>query len=124
LRQASSGRVRVIADKVGCPTYSEDVARWLRPLLLGELEIGGLLHLCNQPACSWFDYAKEVLALAGSRLEPEPISMSDLPGWQAARPAFSALSVKKYESLTGGRCRAWQEALAEHLRRTLGSRAS
>jgi dTDP-4-dehydrorhamnose reductase len=81
LRQASSGRVRVIADKIGCPTYSEDVSQWLRPLIFGNLETGGLLHLCNQPECSWFDYAKEVLALAGCSLDPEPITMADLPGW-------------------------------------------
>ncbi|MGI8603870.1 MAG: dTDP-4-dehydrorhamnose reductase [Verrucomicrobiales bacterium] len=114
LRQAASGCVRVIADKISCPTYSEDVAEWLRPLFFGPLACGNLIHLCNPPACSWFDYACEILRCAKSPAQAQPISMADLPGLQAARPPYSGLAVTKYEHLTGRRCRPWREALAEH----------
>ncbi len=116
LRQAAAGRVRVVADKTGCPTYSVDVVKWLEPFLFGaQRDTGGIFHLCNPPACSWLDWAREVLRLAGSPIAPEAITLAELPGLQAPRPTHSALSVEKFERLTGLTCRPWQDALAEYM---------
>lgn len=116
LRQAASGQVRVVNDKVGCPTYSEDVAVWLRKLISLPRLAGGVLNMCNPPATTWFEYATAILKLAGSAIEPEPISMTELPGLQAARPDNSALDPTLFETLTGLRCRSWRDALADHLK--------
>jgi len=118
IRQAASGEVRVVHDKIGCPTYSEDVAVWVRHLIALPRLPGGVLHVCNPPATTWFDYAREILELIGSTVEPRPISMKDLPGFRAARPDNSALDPSRFESLTGLNCRPWREALAAHLRAT------
>ena len=122
IRQASSGAVRVVDDKIGCPTYSEDVARWLRCLLALPHLPGGVLHVCNPPATTWFGYAREILRRTGSAVEPQPIPMKDLPGLQAVRPDNSTLDTTRFESLTGLRCRPWHEALADHLGATAGPR--
>jgi dTDP-4-dehydrorhamnose reductase len=115
LRQAATGGVRVVDDKRGCPTYSLDVASWVQWLVMGGTAPGGVLHLCNPPACSWFEFASEVLRLAGVSARLVPIPMADLAGLPAPRPDSSALDPTAFESLSGLRCRPWQEALAEHL---------
>jgi dTDP-4-dehydrorhamnose reductase len=115
LRQAASGAVRVVTDKTGCPTYTEDVAKWVHALLLRPRSGGGPLHVCNPPACTWFEYATEILRLAGMDVTPDPILMSDLPGLQATRPDNSVLDVSLFESLTGQKCRPWREAIAEYM---------
>lgn len=115
LRQAVSGSIRVVNDKRGCPTYTEDVAHWVRAMLLRPPSGGGVLHVCNPPACTWFEYATEILKLAGIPAEIVAIRMADLPGLQAARPDNSVLDVSLFESLTGERCRPWKQALAEYM---------
>lgn len=115
VRQAASGEIRVVNDKIGCPTYSEDVAVWLRRLLILPRLPGGVFHVCNPPATTWFEYALEVLRLTGSPVEPQPVSMNDLPGRKAARPDNSTLDTSRFESVSGLRCRPWREALADHL---------
>ena len=115
VRQAASGQLKVVNDKVGCPTYSEDVAVWLRRLLALPRLAGGVVNVCNPAATTWFEYAREILRLTGSTVEPQPITMRDLPGLQAARPDNSALDPALFETLSGLRCRPWQEALAAHL---------
>jgi len=115
LREAAGGALAVVADKVACPTFSLDVARWLRPLLTVGNPATGLLHLCNAPACSWLEYAHGILDAAKLDAVLTPITLADLPGLQARRPRNSALDVSKYHFLTGHLCRPWTEALAEHL---------
>lgn len=115
IRQAASGSISVVTDKTGCPTYTEDVAVWVRALLHRPRLGGGVVHVCNPPACTWFDYASEILRLTGSPVKPKPVVMADLPGLQAARPNNSTLDVSLVEALTGMRCRPWQEAIAAHL---------
>lgn len=119
LRQAATGEVRVVTDRTGCPTYTGDVVKWVRALLFLPDLPGGIYHLCNPPACTWYDYAAEILRLAGSPVVPVPVLTRDLPGLRAPRPANSALSVERFERLTGLRCRPWREAIADHLAATL-----
>lgn len=115
LRQAASGALKVVNDKTGCPTYTEDVAEWVRLLLLRPRSGGGVIHVCNPPVTTWFEYATEILRLAGSPVEPEPIRMAELRGLQASRPDNSVLDVSLFESLTGEKCRPWREAIAEYM---------
>ena len=115
LRQACTPEIRVVADKISCPTYSADVARWLRVLILRVPQAAGLFHLCNGPACSWHEWAAEILRQRALRVPLIPIALHELHGLTAARPRHSALSTAKFEALTGETCRPWQEALAEHL---------
>jgi dTDP-4-dehydrorhamnose reductase len=124
LRQAASGSIRVVTDKVGCPTFTEDVAGWVRALLLRPRSGGGIIHVCNPPACTWFEYASEILRLAKMPVQPEPIVMADLPGLQAVRPDNSVLDVTLFEKLSGQKCRPWREAIAEYIAsKAAGNRA-
>jgi dTDP-4-dehydrorhamnose reductase len=122
LKQAmEEDHVEAIADKHSCPTYSEDLARWIEPLL-DDPRARGILHLSNSGASSWQVYGQTVLDLAaktGFELRTNivhPISRLTFPGFKAARPEFTAFDTAKFQQLTGITPRPWQEALEEYLR--------
>lgn len=113
--------VRVVSDKTGSPTYSEDVPGWVAGLL--PLRDAGLIHLVNGPECTWQAYAQGVLDCAASLGWPlrathaTPVPLSSLPGLTAPRPVQSALNTAKFSRLTGLTPRPWPEAIAAHLAR-------
>lgn len=80
-----------VDDQRGHPTFAEDLAGML--VRLGVERRPGLFHVTNQGAVSWFEFVREVLAVAGGDpARVEPISTADLqPPRPAPRPANSVL---------------------------------
>jgi dTDP-4-dehydrorhamnose reductase len=92
LRLASEhDQLSFVADQVGCPTLTPDLAVALRSMALDRCS--GVWHVTNQTPCTWFDLAREIVQRAGK--DPAmimPISSADLqPPRPAARPANSVL---------------------------------
>ena len=56
--------VTAVADKFSAPTYTIDVASWLR--LVVEKNANGILHLANNGACSWQEWAQYAVDVCGS----------------------------------------------------------
>ena len=106
--------LKVVNDQVGCPTYAPDLARCLADL--AENNGRGIYHFCNQPACSWFDLAREAVEKAGLNCLIEPCDSSEFPR-PAARPAYSVLDCSATFAQLGWTNRSWKEALAEYLSR-------
>jgi dTDP-4-dehydrorhamnose reductase len=113
--------VKAIADKWATPTYTLDLAAWLKPLIL-NLETAGILHLANAGECSWQEYAQwalECCRAEGIPLQARKIgaqSLSEMKSFIAKRPVHTVLSTAKYEALTGITPRPWQKAVAEFVR--------
>jgi dTDP-4-dehydrorhamnose reductase len=104
----------VVSDQVGNPTYTVDLADALTRLV--EAGASGIFHAANNGHCSWFEYAKEILRLHGSDgIKVKPVTTAEF-GRPALRPAYSVLSKKKYEDVTGRRPRDWEEALKDYLK--------
>lgn len=80
-----------VDDQVGHPTFTQDLAPLLRRVVTEGLH--GIVHATNQGACSWYDFAREVVAASGR--DPSivrPIATADLqPPRPAPRPANSVL---------------------------------
>ena len=107
-------KLSVVSDQVGNPTYTPDLADGLARLV--EAGASGVVHVSNSGQCSWHDYAKKVLEMAGAKgTEVTPITTAEL-GRPALRPAYSVLSNEKYHSITGHRLRDWKDALAEYIK--------
>lgn len=114
--------VKAIADKWATPTYTLDLAAWLKPLLGGMRDVKGVLHLANSGECSWQEYAQ--WALECCRAEGIPMkarkigaqSLADMKSFIAKRPVHTVLSTARYEALTGVTPRPWQKAVAEFVR--------
>jgi dTDP-4-dehydrorhamnose reductase len=106
------GKIRVVDDQVGSPTYTPDLARGVWQLL--EKADGGVFHLSNAGEISFADYAREICRIGGVECEIEGVSTAEY-GAPAARPLYSTLSNQKAHDLGVVPLRAWKEALREFL---------
>ncbi|GAB3582465.1 dTDP-4-dehydrorhamnose reductase [Calidifontibacter terrae] len=82
--------LKVVADQVGQPTWTGDLANLIVRLVTSGAP-GGYYHGTSAGETSWHGFANEVFSLTG--LDPEriqPISTADFPT-PAARPANSVL---------------------------------
>lgn len=107
------GRVRVVNDQIGTPSYSPDLALALWELV--EKSEGGLFHLANAGEVTFADYAEAVFRLTGISCEVDPVSSEDY-GAPAKRPLYSTLSSDKAYSMGVRPLRSWDAALAEYLK--------
>lgn len=81
--------VRVVADQVGAPTFTSDLAEMIRRLAVGRLP--GTFHVTNSGTATWFDLAQATFAAAGLDAQRVvPITTADYPT-PARRPAYSVL---------------------------------
>jgi len=113
IRLARSGKsIRVVDDQVLAPTYTRDLAEAMAVLLAEDAH--GLIHVTNRGACSWYEFAKAIFAIAGVDATLEPSSSADM-GRPAQRPAFSVLARAKPEEWRLAELRPWAEALREYL---------
>jgi dTDP-4-dehydrorhamnose reductase len=114
LAKAAAGEpLRVVEDQVGSPTYAVDVADAIA-LLLSRGRTG-LYHVTNGGCCSWYEFAREVLRLAG--FDPAgvtPITSAELDR-AARRPAYSVLENAAWQAAGFPPLRPWREALAAML---------
>lgn len=99
----------VVDDQVGCPTFTGHLAPAL--VALAESRAAGLLHLAASGSCSWYEFARELVASAGLGCEIRPGRTADL-GRPAARPEYSVLVSERTEA---PRLSSWQEGMAEFM---------
>ncbi len=80
-----------VDDQIGHPSFCADVAPMLRRLALDRR--GGVHHVTNQGAVSWYEFAQAVVVAAGKSADMvRPIASADLrPARPARRPANSVL---------------------------------
>ncbi len=121
-RALASEKVEAIADKFSTPSYTIDLAGMLAAVL-DHPEAAGLLHLANDGACSWQEYAQWALDCCVREGFPlktrtvEPLRLADLRAFKARRPVYTVLATKKFQGLTGMQPRPWREAVAEYVAR-------
>ncbi|HOA37061.1 MAG TPA: dTDP-4-dehydrorhamnose reductase [Flavihumibacter sp.] len=108
--------LNVVNDQMGTPTYAADLAKAILDIVLflesekDESKYGGIYHYSNEGAISWFDFAKAIATMSGSKCEVNPIPSSAYPT-PAKRPAYSVFDKTKIKNtfhLTGF---AWQDSL-------------
>lgn len=84
------GSVSVVDDQVGQPTWTLDVARLVADLVEAGAS-AGTYHATSSGQCSWFDFAREVVAAAGlDRDVVQPTTSADFVR-PAPRPSYSVL---------------------------------
>jgi dTDP-4-dehydrorhamnose reductase len=125
--------VRVVADQVGTPTWSAEIARAiarLAPYLLEpELEpelasekanFSGIYHFTNSGITSWYDFAVAIFeeaAAIGVSLQLQrvvPITTADFPT-PTQRPAYSALACQKIWAIQQAPAPHWRQSLRQML---------
>jgi dTDP-4-dehydrorhamnose reductase len=104
--------LRVVNDQVFSPTYSRDLARKIVQLMTTDYY--GIFHITNRGACSWYEFAREILKLAGMTTPVVPITSDQYPQ-KARRPRYSVLDNSHLRLLGMDDMRPWQEALKDYL---------
>lgn len=104
--------VRVVADQVGAPTYTGDLARLLADMIVTERY--GTYHASNEGECSFAELAEEVMRLSGSACRVERITTGQYP-CAAKRPLNSRLSKECLDRAGFARMPHWKDALRRYL---------
>jgi dTDP-4-dehydrorhamnose reductase len=104
--------LRVVNDQVFSPTYTVDLARKIAQLMTTDYY--GIFHITNRGACSWYEFAREILRLASVETTVVPITSDQYPQ-KARRPGYSVLDNYHLRLLGMDDVRAWQEALKDYL---------
>jgi dTDP-4-dehydrorhamnose reductase len=108
---ASRAAIDVVADQRGCPTYTVDLAKTISQLCHKNAK--GIVHVTNSGDCTWFDFAREIVAGSGLPTKVNPTT-SDKFVRPAMRPQYSVLSsesLKQYQITMP----TWQDALQRYL---------
>lgn len=104
--------LKVVADQIGTPTSTVDVARAIYRLV--DSDAYGTYHASCQGQCSWYDFACEIFRQAGKPVQVLPVTTAEFPR-PAKRPAYSVLDNYMLRMTVGDPMRSWQEALAEYM---------
>ena len=116
---AERSELKIVADQIGSPTWSYDIARAITQLLtkaVTDSEVEGTYHFTDSGVASWYDLAIATFAEArqlGFPLKIErvlPITTAEFPT-PTQRPAYSVLSKGKITAALGSYPPHWRESL-------------
>lgn len=99
--------ISVVADQVGSPTYTYDLARLLVEMI--NTDKYGVYHATNEGYCSWYEFACEIFKQAGVDVKVNAIKTEDYPT-RAKRPKNSRL-LKTPQTELGN----WEDALQRYI---------
>lgn len=112
-RALSAGRLTVVNDQFGSPTYTRDLAVACADLC--EKRARGTFHVTNSGFTSWFGFARAIVDAAGLAYVPVEAITSDELDRPAPRPAHAVLDTSKFRAFCGYTLRHWEEALQDYL---------
>lgn len=107
------GKLEVVNDQLGNPTNAVDLAHEILQLCVTHEY--GLYHCTGEGICSWYDFASEIIRLAGVDATVAPCTSAEYKAKHpdsADRPHWSALDNRALRCSVGNEVRPWQEALA------------
>ncbi|MFD0976359.1 dTDP-4-dehydrorhamnose reductase [Salinimicrobium gaetbulicola] len=103
--------LNVICDQVGAPTYARDLARFIlsRGLKVKTNQVA-VYHFSNEGVCSWYDFAREIMADAGLECEVNPIQTTAYPTL-AKRPYYSLMDKSRITTELNYNIPNWKDSL-------------
>jgi dTDP-4-dehydrorhamnose reductase len=104
--------ISVVADQVGSPTYTFDLAKVLAEMI--KTEEYGIYHVTNEGYCSWYEFACEIFKQAGMDIKVNPIKTEEYPT-RAKRPKNSKLKMLDTKQLSNPHIKNWREALKDFM---------
>ncbi|MCI1275527.1 MAG: NAD(P)-dependent oxidoreductase, partial [Saccharofermentans sp.] len=113
--------VRVVADQIGTPTYTYDLARLL--VDMSETDKFGYYHATNSGGyISWYDFTREIYEQAGlaDKVTVEAVTTEEYGLSKAARPKNSRLDKSKLVENGFEPLPTWQSALNRYLKEMNG----
>jgi dTDP-4-dehydrorhamnose reductase len=106
------GEVRVVDCEFVTPTATSDLAGQMVALTRGHSY--GLYHATAEGTCSWFEFAQEIFALTGTKVNLKVAGPNEFPA-KVPRPKYSVLENRGLKLLGLNTFRPWQEGLRDYL---------
>jgi dTDP-4-dehydrorhamnose reductase len=86
---AERDELTVVADQIGCPTFTPHLATALIELGRSQ-QLPGVVHVAASGQCSWFEFASKIVSAAQLPAQVKPGATSEMAR-PAPRPAYSVL---------------------------------
>lgn len=99
--------IDVVADQIGSPTYTVDLAILLCNMI--ETEKYGIYHATNEGVCSWAEFAESIFEIAGLDIKVNYVTTKQYPT-KAKRPKNSRLSKEKLIENGFDKLPSWKDA--------------
>ena len=109
--------LNVVADQIGSPTYTVDLAKLL--VEMAETEKYGTYNVNNEGFCSWAEFAEYIMKSNNKKTKINAVTTEEYlkitNTKQAYRPRNSKLSKNKLESNGFLRLPSWQDAVDRYI---------
>lgn len=107
---AERDELKIIADQVGTPTYAMDLAECIFQIICSETTAYGTYHYSNEGVASWYDFARAIFDVSGTKVKVLPIRTSEYPT-RATRPAYSVMDKSKIKQTFNIEIPYWRDSL-------------
>lgn len=107
------GKLSVVNDQIGSPTYTFDLARLVIDMI--QTDKYGTYHACNEGECSWYEFACEIFKQSAMDVEVTPLNSEAFPT-KAVRPKNSRMNKRELDNNGFQRLPTWQDALHRYLK--------
>ena len=107
--------LHIISDQVGSPTNAKDLAGAIISIInnkkFNETDIPSqVFHYSNDGGCSWYDFAKEIANISGTKCVISPIDSKDYPQ-EALRPKYVLMNKTKIQNSFDLKIHFWSDSL-------------
>jgi dTDP-4-dehydrorhamnose reductase len=106
-------QIKVVNDQMGSPTNANDLAHHILKVALTDEY--GIYHCAGNGICSWYDFATEIVRLAGLACAVVPCTTDEFPR-PAPRPAYSKMEHLMLPCTVGDEMRSWEDALGAFMK--------
>jgi len=115
------GEVRVVDSEFVTPTSTAELAQQL--VRLSRSQAYGLYHATAEGSCSWYEFAREIFSLTGSKVQLHVAGANEFPA-KVPRPKYSVLENQALKRHDLNMFKPWQSGLREYLGDRIQSAAS
>ena len=111
----NGNELNVVSDQIGTPTYASDLGLAILDIIRSEKfnwqkQESQVYHYANKGVCSWYDFAKEVIQILGSKCIINSIKTEDYPT-TAKRPRSTVMSTDKISQEFDLKINFWKDSL-------------
>lgn len=107
---AERDELNIIADQVGTPTYAIDLATFILTVINSGSKAYGTYHYSNEGVTSWFDFARAIFDISGTKVKVNPIRTDQYPT-RAKRPSYSVMDKSKAKQTFNIEIPYWRDSL-------------
>ena len=107
------GEVSVVADQIGSPTYTVDLAKLVIDMI--QTDQYGIYHATNGDICSWYEFACKIFEQANLDVNVRPITTGEYPV-KARRPMNSRMCKDKLIRSGFEPLPSWKDALERYIK--------